>query len=160
MKTICLFAAFAVLNFVSFAQGPADQGAYDDLMKRSRRAKTTAIIMVSTGPVIAAAGIGTLIYGLVQNETAEYDYYYDNNGNYIQGDRKRYNTEIAVGATAAVVGLGVALSSIAFSNKSDDLRRDAKRLKLKASTDRILIPGLNGFANGTKQVKMSLVIPL
>jgi hypothetical protein len=61
-----------------------------------------------------------------------------------------------------LVGLGMALSSIAFTNKADDLRREAKRVKLKTSTDRINIPGFqNGLANNrTRQFKLSLVIPL
>ena len=161
MKTICLLSAMILLSFSAFAQS-FDQGSYDDLMARSRRARTTATIMVSTGPVVAAGGIGTLIYGLIKNAEGEFDWYYDANGNYVEGSQKKYTTEIVVGATATLLGLGVALGSIAFTNKADDLRREAKRMKLKASTDRFNIPGLqNSFANTrVTQLKLSLVVPL
>ena len=125
-------------------------------MKRSRKARTTAIVMVSTGPVLAAGGIGTLIYNLVQNEGD------DINGNSIRHNRRKYTTEIVVGAAATLVGLGVALSSIAFSKKANTLKREAKRVTLKTSTDRINIPGFqnNMAGNRTRQFKLSLVIPL
>jgi hypothetical protein len=119
--------------------------------------------MVATGPVIAAGGIGTLIYGLVQNEFAETEDIYDINGNYIgQGAPKKYTTEIIIGAAGAAAGIALALTSIHFSNKASDLKREARKAKLKASTDRISIPGLqNGFANNrAQQFKLSLVIPL
>ena len=77
-------------------------------MKRSRTARTTAIVMVSTGPVLAAGGIGTLFYGLVQNEGEK-----DINGNII--NTRKYTTEIVIGAAATLVGLGVALSYSIFS---------------------------------------------
>ena len=118
--------------------------------------------MVATGPVIAAAGIGTLIYGLLQNEIAEPEYIFDNNGNYTEIPARKYTTEIVVGAAAAVVGLGVALTSIVFSNKASDLKRQARKLKLKSTSDRISIPGINGnySKNSTRQLKLSLVIPI
>ncbi len=157
MKTLFLQVTLLLLSFTAFSQS-FDQGSYDDLMTKSRRARTTAIIMVSTGPVIAVGGIGTLVYGLIQKETADYPYYYDINGNYVEGPRKKYTTEIVVGAAATLVGLGVALGSIAFSNKASELKREARKMKLKTSTDRFRIPGLQN--NGITQYKLSLVIPL
>jgi hypothetical protein len=131
------------------------------MMAQSRKARTTAIVMVSTGPVVAVGGIGTLIYGIIQKENGDFNYYYDANGNYVQGNRRSYNTEIVVGATAALAGMAIALSSIYFTNKANDLRDEAKRMKLKVSTDRINIPGFqNGFANNARQMKLSLVVPL
>lgn len=145
--------------FTAFAQ---ETGSYDELMQKSRRAKTISIIMVSTGPVIAAGGVGTLIYGLIQNEVAEPGYIYDVNGNYTEVPARKYNKEIAIGAVATVVGLGVALTSIVFSNKAYELRRQARKMKLKPTTDNISIPGFQGnyAKNGTKQFKLSLLIPL
>ena len=159
MKSIFTLLTLLV-SFSSFAQ--ENSRSYDELMKRSRRAKTTAIIMVSTGPVIAAGGIGTLIYGLLQRETADRDYYYDQNGNYVELPAKKYTGEIVGGAAATLVGLGVALGSIAFSNKADDLRRDARKIKLKTSTGRVNIPGLqNSYGrNGVTQYKLSLLVSL
>jgi hypothetical protein len=161
MKTVFSIFTLLLITSVSFAQN-GDSQSYDELMKKSRRARTTSIILVSTGPVIAAGGIGTLIYGLVQNEMGDSEAIYDQNGNFIGYDTKKHTTEIVVGAAATLVGLGMALSSIAFTNKADDLRREAKRVKLKTSTDRINIPGFqNGLANNrTRQFKLSLVIPL
>ena len=80
-----------------------DQGDYEDLMRRSRKARTTSIILVSTGPVIAAGGIGTLIYGLVENDLGESDPIYDANGNFIGYDTKKHTTEIVVGAIVQFV---------------------------------------------------------
>lgn len=159
MKT--LFTILTLLAFTStaFAQG----GDYDELMQKSRRARTTSTIMVATGPVIAAGGIGTLIYGLLQNELEETQDLYDNNGNYIgQSAPKKYTTEIIIGAAGAAAGIALALTSIHFSNKASDLKREARKAKLKASTDRISIPGLqNGFANNrAQQFKLSLIVPL
>jgi len=158
-----IFTLFTLLLAVSqgFAQ-KTESGNYDELMRQSRRARTTSTILVATGPVVAAAGIGTLIYGLLQNEIAEPEYYYDQNGNYIETAPKKYTTQIVVGAAATVVGIGVALSSIAFSNKASDLRREARKAKLKTSIDRINIPGLQSSytATATRQYKLSLVIPL
>lgn len=160
MKTLVLSLLFSVSAFYAFCQADA-QGSYEDLMARSRKARTTAIVMVSTGPVVAVGGIGTLIYGIIQKENGDFNYYYDANGNYVQGNRRSYNTEIVVGATAALAGMAIALSSIYFTNKANDLRDDAKRMKLKVSTDRINIPGLqNGFTNNARQMKLSLVVPL
>jgi len=118
--------------------------------------------MVSTGPVIAVGGIGTLIYGLIQNENGDFRYYYDANGNYVQGTQRKYTTEIVVGAAATLVGLGVALGSIAFTNKANELKREARQMKLKTSTDHFNIPGLQvNYSNKRiTQYKLSLVIPL
>ena len=65
MKKIFGLTLLLLLTFSGFAQ-IQDSKSYDDLIKQSRRARTTSIILVSTGPVIAAGGIGTLIYGLLQ----------------------------------------------------------------------------------------------
>ncbi len=161
MKTVFLPLVLVLLSFSGFAQS-TDPGSYDDLMARSRKARVTAIVMVSTGPVLAVGGIGTLIYGIIQNEEGGFRYYVDANGNYVQGARRKYTTEIVVGAAATLVGLGVALGSIAFTNKANDLRREARKLKLKTSTDHFNIPGLQtNFTNKTiTQYKLSLVIPL
>jgi hypothetical protein len=161
MKTLFTLLTLVSITFSSFAQN-GDSKSYDDLMKASRLARTTSIIMVSTGPVIAVGGIGTLIYGLVKNEIDDTEAIFDANGNFLGYREKKYNTEIIVGAAGTLVGLGIALGSIAFSNKADDLRHDARKLKLKTSTDHILIPGFqNSFAGtGTRQYKVSLVIPL
>lgn len=160
MKTICLQLALVLLSLSGFAQ--LSQDSYDDLMARSRKARTTAIIMVSTGPVIAVGGIGTLIYGIIKNEEGDFSYYYDINGNYVQGPQRKYTTEIVVGAAATLVGLGVALGSIAFTNKANDLKSEARKLKLKTSTDHFNIPGLQ-TSNSNKRItqyKLSLVISL
>ena len=161
MKTFFSILTLLFISISAFTQ-TADSKSYDDLMKQSRRARTTSTILVATGPVIAAGGIGTLIYGLVQNELGESDYYYDANGNYVALPAKKYTTEIVVGAAGALVGIGMALSSIYFSNKAGDLRREARKAKLKTSIDRINIPGFqnNITSIGTRQYKLSLVIPL
>ncbi len=161
MKIICLQLALVLLSFCGYAQS-TNSATYDDLMARSRKARTTAIIMVSTGPVIAVGGIGTLIYGIIQNENGDFNYYVDANGNYIQGPQRKYTTEIVVGAVATVVGLGVALGSIAFTNKANELKSEAKKMKLKTSVDRFNIPGLQTNFTNTRitQYKLSLVIPL
>lgn len=156
MKKIFTCLTLLSLTFSGLAQN-TDSKSYDDLMKKSRRARTTSIIFVSAGPVIAAGGIGTLIYGLL-NRADNGNLYYPN-GN---GPNQSYTTEIVVGAASAAVGIALALTSIHFSKKASDLKREARKAKLKTSTDRISIPGLqNGFANNrTRQFKVSLVIPL
>ena len=146
-----------IVTLLSISSSIFAQDSYDELIKKSRKARTTSIIFVSAGPVIAAGGIGTLIYGLVSKEDNGNLYYpYGNNTN------KSYNTEIIVGAAGALTGIALALTSIYFSNKASDLKREARKAKLKTSTDRISIPGLqNGFANNkARQFKVSLVIPL
>jgi hypothetical protein len=151
MKT--LFAILALLSSTSatFAQN----GDYDELMSKSRRARTTSTIFVAAGPVIAAGGIGTLIYGLVSKDDGLYY-----NG-YSTGT-KSYTTEIVVGAVGTAVGIALALTSIHFSNKASNLKREARKTKLKTSTENISIPGLqNMFANNnSRQFKLSLMIPL
>ncbi|MEO6255106.1 MAG: hypothetical protein ABIO79_17490 [Ferruginibacter sp.] len=161
MKKIFTLLTLVSLGFTGFAQ-KTDTGDYDDLMRRSRKARTTSIILVSTGPVVAVGGIGTLIYGLLQNELDYEEAMYDQNGNFIGYGSKKHTTEIVVGAVATAVGLGLALSSIHFSNKASELKREARKAKLKTSIDRINIPGFqNSFANtGNRQYKLSLVIPL
>ena len=157
MKMKTLLSILTLLSFTSSAIAQ-NGGDYDELMKQSRKARTTSIILVSVGPVIAAGGIGTLIYGLVSKD----DGYYGINGGYSSSGGKSYNTEIIVGAAGALVGIGLALTSIHFSSKASELKRDARKTKLKTSTDRISIPGLqNGLANNrSRQFKLSLVIPL
>jgi hypothetical protein len=157
MKTL-----FTILTLLAVTSTAFAQGDYDELMQKSRRARTTSTIFVVAGPVIAAGGVGTLIYGLLAKEIEDPTYYYDNNGNYIQNAPKKHTTEIVVGAAGALAGIALALTSIHFSNKASDLKREARKAKLKASTDRISIPGLqNGFANNrAQQFKLSLVIPL
>lgn len=152
MKTL-----LSILTLLSITSSVFAQDSYDELMKKSRKARTTSTILVATGPVIAAGGIGTLIYGLISKEDNGNLYYpYGNNTN------KNYNTEIILGAAGALVGIGLALTSIHFSQKASDLKREARKTKLKPSTDNISIPGLqNGLANNrTRQFKLSLVIPL
>lgn len=159
MKTLFSLLTLLLVTGSAFAQG----GDYDELMQKSRRARTTSTILVASGPVIAAGGIGTLIYGLVQNDLGEPTEIYDSQGNFIgYGDPKKHTTEIVIGATATGVGLAMALYSIHFSNKASDLKREARKSRLKASTDRIFIPGLqNGFAsNSAKQFKLSLIVPI
>ena len=159
MKRIFTLLVFSMIAFSSFAQ---ETGSYDELMKKSRGARTISTIMVSTGPVIAAGGVGTIVYGLIQNELAEPTYVYDTNGNGTEIPAKKYTTEIVIGAIGTVVGLGVALTSIVFSNRAYDLRRQARKMKLKPTSDNLSIPGFQGnyVKNGTTQYKLSLLIPL
>lgn len=160
MKKLLAVSALFLISLPGFTQN-SESRSYDDLMRQSRKARTTAIVFVSTGPVIAAGGIGTLIYGLIQNDIGDPVSYYDSNGNYVGSGTKKYTTEIVVGAAGTLVGLGLALSSIAFSNKANELRHEARGMRLKTSFERISIPGFqNGLANGTGQYKVSLVIPL
>lgn len=159
MKTLFTFLTLLVATTATFAQNGSD---YDELMSKSRRARTTSTILVATGPVIAAGGIGTLIYGLLQNEIGDNRAIYDNNGYFIGYEDKKYTTEIVVGAAGTLVGLGLALTSIHFSKKARDLKREARGMKLKSSTENISIPGLqNGLVNNrARQFKVSLMIPL
>ena len=159
MKTILSALPLLLFSFSCFSQ---ESKSYDELIKQSRKARTTSIVLVSTGPVLAVGGIGTLIYGIIQKENGYRGYYVDANGNYINLPAKKYTTEIVVGTAAALVGIGVALSSIAFTKKANDLKREAKKMKLKTSTDHISIPGLqNAYANARiTQYKLSLVVPL
>ena len=161
MKKAFTLLVLLLVAFSGFAQ-TINSGSYDELMTKSRRARTTSIILVSTGPVIAVGGVSTLIYGLIENDLANPGYYYDANGNYTQLPAKKYTTEIVVGAIATLVGIGVALSSIHFSHKASGLKHEARKMKLKTSTDHFYIPGLqNSFANNrTTQYKLSLMIPL
>jgi hypothetical protein len=161
MKFFLSILTLVLASFPAFAQ-KADTESYDELMKKSRRARTTSIIMVSTGPVLAVGGIGTLIYGLLQNEMDDGQAQYDQFGNFLGYTTEKHTTEIVVGAAATLVGVGVAISSIIFSNKASDLKREARRVKLKTSTGRINIPGLqNGMAkNYSRQFKLSVIIPL
>lgn len=154
MKTLLSIFTLLCISSSVFAQD-----SYDELLKRSRRARTTSTIFVASGPVIAAGGIGILIYGL--SDKVGYMDYYDINGNYVRNTNK-HNTEIIIGSAMAAVGIATALYSIHFSNKASKLKREARKAKLKTSTDRISIPGLqNGFAsNKARQFKVSLVIPL
>lgn len=162
MKKIFPLITFALLTFSGFAQN-TDSKSYDDLIKQSLKARTTSIVLVSVGPAIAVGGIGTIIYGVIQNDLDNgRNPVFDQNGNFIGYDGKNYTTEIVVGAVGTLVGIGLALTSIHFSNKASDLKREARKIKLKTSTERISIPGLqSGFANNsTMQFKVSLAIPL
>ncbi|MEP7237122.1 MAG: hypothetical protein ABI685_04645 [Ferruginibacter sp.] len=162
MKKIFTLFTFVLLTFSGFAQN-SDSRSYDDLMKQSRKARTTSTILVSVGPAIAAGGIGTIIYGVIEDDLNNgRNPVYDQNGNFIGYDGRKHTTEIVVGAAGTLIGIGLALTSIHFSHKASDLKREARKMKLKTSTERISIPGLqNGFAsNNTKQFKLSLVIPL
>jgi hypothetical protein len=158
MKKTFTFLVLSMIAFSSFAQ---ETGTYDELMQKSRRARTISTIMVSTGPAIAVGGIGTMVYGLIENELAEPSYIYDVNGNYTEVPARKYTREIVIGAIGTVVGLGVALSSIIFSNKAHDLKRQARKMKLKTTSDNLSIPGLQGsyVKNRTTQYKLSLLIP-
>lgn len=151
MKTL-----LSILTLLSITSSVFAQDSYDELMRKSRKARTTSTIFVAVGPVIAAGGIGTLIYGLVSKDDGLYY-----NGYYTSGT-KSYTTEIVVGAVGTAVGIALALTSIHFSKKAGDLKREARKTKLKTSTENISIPGLqNGFANNkSRQFKLSLVIPL
>lgn len=161
MKTLLSILTLLIITSSVFAQSGGSD-SYDELMRKSRKARTTSTILVSVGPVIAAGGIGTLIYGLLQNEIGDNNAIYDNNGNFIGYSNKKYTTEIVLGAAGTLVGIGLALTSIHFSQKASDLKREARKMKLKTSTDNISIPGLqNGLANSrTRQFKLSLVISL
>ena len=86
MKTLFTILTFLLVTSTAFAQG----GDYDELMQKSRRARTTSTIFVVAGPVIAAGGVGTLIYGLLANEIEDGNTaIYDNNGNFIGYDTKK-----------------------------------------------------------------------
>ena len=154
MKTL-----LTVLTLLSITSSVFAQDSYDELIQKSRRARTTSIVFVSAGPVIAAGGIGTLIYGLVTRDDNYGSTYV--NGNYVV-DNTESNTAIVVGSVAAAAGIALALTSIHFTNKANNLKREARKVKLKTSTDNISIPGLqNGLANNrSRQFKLSLVIPL
>ena len=149
----------SILILLSISTSTFAQDSHDELIRKSRRARTTSTILVATGPVIAAGGIGILIYGLA--DKVGYIDYYDVNGNYVR-NTKNHNNEIIIGSAVTLVGIAAALYSIHFSKKASDLKREARKAKLKASTDRISIPGLqNGFANNrARQCKLSLIVPL
>ena len=149
----------SILILLSISTSTFAQDSHDELIRKSRRARTTSIILVATGPVIAAGGIGILIYGLA--DKVGYIDYYDVNGNYVR-NTKNHNNEIIIGSAVTLVGIAAALYSIHFSKKASDLKREARKAKLKATTDRISIPGLqNGFANNrARQCKLSLIVPL
>lgn len=159
MKKIYTLLVLTMIAVGSFAQ---QTGSYDELMKKSRSARTISTILVATGPVIAAAGVGTMVYGLIENELSEPEFIFDANGNSITIPPRKYDSEIVIGAVAAVVGLGVALTSIVFSNKAYDLKRQARKMKLKPTSDNLSIPGFQGYyaKNRTTQFKLSLLIPL
>lgn len=160
MKTLFSILTLLLITGAAFAQ---NGGEYDELMRKSRKARTTSTIFVAAGPVIAAGGVGTIIYGLLQNELAEPQYLYDQNGNYVgELPPRKYTTEIIIGAASAAAGIALALTSIHFSNKAGNLKREARKARLKTSTERISIPGLqNGFANNrARQFKVSLIVPL
>ena len=162
MKKIFTSLTLLSLTFSGHAQ-QGDSKSYDDLMKQSRRARTTSTIFIVAGPVIAVGGIGTLIYGLVSDNLDNgRNPVYDANGNFIGYDTKKHTGEIIAGAAGTLVGIGLALTSIHFTNKASDLKREARKVKLKTSTDNISIPGLqSGLANNrSRQFKVSLVIPL
>lgn len=152
MKILFSILTLLFITASTFAQ---DGESFDELMKKSRKARTTSTIFVATGSVIAAGGIGILIYGLVGKDGPSIT------GPYVQDD-KSYNTEIIVGAAGALVGIGLALTSIHFSKKANDFKREARKAKLKTSTEGIFIPWLqNGFANNrSRQFKLSLIIPI
>jgi hypothetical protein len=158
MKTLFTILTLVSISATTFAQG----GDYDELMSKSRKARTTSTIFVAAGPVIAAGGVGTLIYGLLAKEIDNGNSLYDTNGNFIGYGTKSYTTEIVVGAAGAAVGIALALTSIHFSRKASDLKREARKTKLKTSFDRLTIPGLqNGMAgNQARQFKFSLMVPL
>ncbi|MBK7308132.1 MAG: hypothetical protein IPO01_17920 [Chitinophagaceae bacterium] len=149
----------SILILLSISTSTFAQDSHDELIRKSRRARTTSTILVATGPVIAAGGIGILIYGLA--DKVGYIDYYDVNGNYVR-NTKNHNNEIIIGSAVTLVGIAAALYSIHFSKKASDLKREARKAKLKATTDRISIPGLqNGFANNrARQCKLSLIVPL
>ena len=149
----------SILILLSISTSTFAQDSHDELIRKSRRARTTSTILVATGPVIAAGGIGILIYGLA--DKVGYIDYYDVNGSYVR-NTKNHNNEIIIGSAVTLVGIAAALYSIHFSKKASDLKREARKAKLKASTDRISIPGLqNGFANNrARQFKLSLIVPL
>jgi hypothetical protein len=158
MKTL-----LSILTLLSITSSLFAQDSYDELMRQSRKARTTSTIFVIAGPVVAAGGVGTLIYGLLANQIDEPGSHYDATlGYYVDDAPKKHTTEIIVGAAGALAGIALALTSIPFSNKASDLKREARKAKLKTSTDRISIPGYqNGYAsNRTRQFKVSLVIPL
>ena len=149
----------SILILLSISTSTFAQDSHDELIRKSRRARTTSTILVATGPVIAAGGIGILIYGLA--DKVGYIDYYDVNGSYVR-NTKNHNNEIIIGSAVTLVGIAAALYSIHFSKKASDLKREARKAKLKATTDRISIPGLqNGFANNrARQCKLSLIVPL
>ncbi len=149
----------SILILLSITTSIFAQDSHDELIRKSRRARTTGTILVATGPVIAAGGIGILIYGLA--DKVNYIDYYDVNGNYVR-NTKNHNSEIIIGSAVTLVGIAAALYSIHFSKKASDLKREARKAKLKASTDRISIPDQqNGFANNrAQQFKLSLIVPL
>ena len=149
----------SILILLSISTSTFAQDSHDELIRKSRRARTTSTILVATGPVIAAGGIGILIYGLA--DKVGYIDYYDVNGNYVR-NTKNHNNEIIIGSAVTLIGIAAALYSIHFSKKASDLKREARKAKLKATTDRISIPGLqNGFANNrARQCKLSLIVPL
>jgi hypothetical protein len=169
MKKIFLILVLAMLSISGFAQ-KYDDLSYDELITKSKRARTTGTIFVATGPVIAAAGVGTLIYGLLGNEDPTIfdnnstDYYYAN-GNYFpitSTNKKKYTNQIVFGAVGAAVGIAVAVYSTHFMSKSRKLKKLARGVKLKATTDNIRIPSIgNSFAYmPAKQMKFTLSIPL
>lgn len=158
MKTL-----LSILTLLTISTSLVAQDSYDELIRKSRKAQTTSTIFVVAGPVIAAGGVGTLLYGVIATAMEESTSYYDpNTNNYVDVPAKKHTTEMIVGGAGALVGIALALTSIPFSNKADDLKREARKMKLKTSTDRITIPGLqNGYASGrTSQFKVSLVFPL
>ena len=83
----------SILILLSISTSTFAQDSHDELIRKSRRARTTSTILVATGPVIAAGGIGILIYGLA--DKVGYIDYYDVNGSYVR-NTKNHNNEIMI----------------------------------------------------------------
>ncbi|MEQ1554692.1 MAG: hypothetical protein ABL929_10960 [Ferruginibacter sp.] len=166
-KYISIFAMLLV-SFTSFAQSA--NADYDDLMKQSKRARATSTIMVVTGPIVAAGGIGYLLYGVI-GKSGVFDDTYDNSvynpitgtTTYPNRDKlnKQYNNGILFGAIGAAAGIATAVSSTIFSSKASKLKKLARKTRLKATTDNIRIISGNNYAyTPTKQLKLSLTFSL
>jgi hypothetical protein len=172
MKKTLLILVLAMFSVSSFAQ-KYDGLSYSELISKSKKARTMGTIFVSVGPVIAVGGVGTLIYGLLgKNDPSLYDNgsssssyspyygsYYPTTNNNI---KKNYNNEIIIGAVGTAVGIAVAVYSTHFFSKAKKMKKLARGMKLKTTTDNIRILGIgNTFAYmPAKQMKFTLSIPL
>ena len=157
--TLTVILLFSVLANYAQQLSPADREEYDQLRRKAKSSKITGIVMVASGGGFLIGGAYMLLVGSILN-TADEEWYYDENGNYTSRTKESGKDVKTIGAIAAGVGAGLALTSIYFFKRGGNFSEQARKIKTRVRSNSINIP-----INGTRsmkipQLQLSVSIPL
>ena len=150
MKKIWLPLLLLFVSIISQAQRKPI--SYEELIRRSDKARTGGFVMAGTGVLFAAGGAAIILTGANKDG----DQYSTDEG--LLSDKEFL---IIGGSIVSLVGIGLGAGSLGLFARSAKLKKRAEKLKLNAGFLPVMMPTTNAYAfRRVPQAAITLSIPL